>query len=99
MNAAALALPTSRQIVAIDAALLRGRDWRIALPGSLEGEYRQAIAEHRHQQLLRTGWLALVIFNSFLLVDLLIFFRAIMVGFAYLWRRGDLDWVRAVPKK
>ncbi|MEY4428713.1 MAG: hypothetical protein RLZZ182_1402 [Pseudomonadota bacterium] len=71
MNAAALALPTSRQIVAIDAALLRGRDWRIALPGSLEGEYRQAIAEHRHQQLLRTGWLALVIFNSFLLVDLL----------------------------
>lgn len=35
----------------------------------------------------------------FLLVDLLIFFGAIMVGFAYLWRRGDLDWVRAVPKK
>lgn len=71
MNAAALTLPTSRQIVAIDAALLRGRDWRIALPGGLEAEYRQAIAEHRHQQLLRTGWLALVIFNSFLLVDLL----------------------------
>jgi NADH-quinone oxidoreductase subunit A len=28
-------------------------------------------------------------------VDLLVFFGVILVGFAYLWRRGDLDWVRS----
>lgn len=27
--------------------------------------------------------------------DLLVFFGVVLVGFAYLWRRGDLDWVRA----
>jgi NADH-quinone oxidoreductase subunit A len=33
------------------------------------------------------GWLAFV--------DLLVFFGVLLVGFAYLWRRGDLDWVRS----
>lgn len=28
--------------------------------------------------------------------DLLVFFGVLLVGFAYLWRRGDLDWVRSV---
>lgn len=28
--------------------------------------------------------------------DLLVFFGVLLVGFAYLWKRGDLDWVRAV---
>ncbi len=32
------------------------------------------------------------------LVDLGIFFAVILVGFAYVWRRGDLDWVRAVGR-
>lgn len=27
--------------------------------------------------------------------DLVVFFAVILVGFAYLWKRGDLDWVRA----
>jgi NADH-quinone oxidoreductase subunit A len=35
----------------------------------------------------RLGWLAFV--------DLLVFFGVLLVGFAYLWRRGDLDWVRS----
>jgi NADH-quinone oxidoreductase subunit A len=30
------------------------------------------------------------------IVDILVFFAVLMVGFAYVWRRGDLDWVRAV---
>lgn len=30
------------------------------------------------------------------IVDIAIFFSVLMVGFAYVWRRGDLDWVRAV---
>lgn len=28
-------------------------------------------------------------------LDILIFFSVLMVGFAYVWRRGDIDWVRA----
>jgi NADH-quinone oxidoreductase subunit A len=30
------------------------------------------------------------------MVDLAIFFGVLLVGFAYVWSRGDLDWVRAV---
>src|SRR5262249_6302027 len=36
---------------------------------------------------------------SMALVDILAFFAILMVGFAYVWRRGDLDWVRAVAKE
>jgi NADH-quinone oxidoreductase subunit A len=35
----------------------------------------------------------------FSLVDIGAFFAVLMVGFAYVWRRGDLDWVRAVSKE
>jgi NADH-quinone oxidoreductase subunit A len=30
------------------------------------------------------------------MIDLGIFFAALLVGFAFVWRRGDLDWVRAI---
>jgi NADH-quinone oxidoreductase subunit A len=29
-------------------------------------------------------------------IDIVIFFGVLLVGFAYLWRRGDLDWVRSI---
>jgi NADH-quinone oxidoreductase subunit A len=28
--------------------------------------------------------------------DILVFFGVLLVGYAYLWRRGDLDWVRSM---
>ena len=28
--------------------------------------------------------------------DMAVFFAVLLVGFAYVWFRGDLDWVRAV---
>jgi NADH-quinone oxidoreductase subunit A len=28
-------------------------------------------------------------------VDIAVFFAVLLVGFAYLWKRGDLDWVRS----
>jgi len=31
--------------------------------------------------------------------DLLVFFGVLLVGFAYLWRRGDLDWVRSLASQ
>ena len=35
----------------------------------------------------------------FSLADIAVFFAVLLVGFAYVWRRGDLDWVRAVSKE
>jgi len=40
---------------------------------------------------LQLGWLGLA--------DILVFFCVLLVGFAYVWRRGDLDWIRALAKK
>ena len=38
-----------------------------------------------------TAWqLALIAFW-----DILVFFGVLLLGFAYLWKRGDLDWVRS----
>lgn len=31
-------------------------------------------------------------------VDIAVFFAVLLVGFAYVWKRGDLDWVRAYQK-
>src|SRR5438105_4647385 len=35
-------------------------------------------------------------FAEFAFLELLAFFGILLVGFAYLWRRGDLEWVRSV---
>lgn len=32
------------------------------------------------------------------LVDILVFFGVLLVGFAYVWKRGDLNWVRATAQ-
>jgi NADH-quinone oxidoreductase subunit A len=37
------------------------------------------------------GWLGFI--------DLLVFFGVLLVGFAYVWKRGDLDWIRALTRK
>jgi len=33
------------------------------------------------------------------IIDILVFFAVLLVGFAYVWKRGDLDWVRALSKE
>ncbi len=33
------------------------------------------------------------------LADILVFFGVLLVGFAYVWKRGDLDWVRAMMEQ
>lgn len=35
-------------------------------------------------------------FAQFAFLELLVFFGVLLVGFAYLWKRGDLEWVRSV---
>ena len=38
----------------------------------------------------KLAWLAFV--------DIMVFFGVLLVGFAYLWRRGDLEWVRSTAR-
>lgn len=40
---------------------------------------------------LQLGWIGLA--------DILVFFGVLLVGFAYVWKRGDLNWIRALTKK
>lgn len=51
-------------------------------PGTLPAD--QVISPHSAFELGLTG-----------LADILVFFGVLLVGFAYVWKRGDLDWVRA----
>jgi NADH-quinone oxidoreductase subunit A len=34
-------------------------------------------------------------FATLAMIDMAVFFGVLLVGFAYLWRRGDIDWVRS----
>jgi NADH-quinone oxidoreductase subunit A len=47
----------------------------------------------RAQKIVTQGALQLAWFT---LIDICVFFAVLLVGFAYVWKRGDLDWVRAV---
>jgi len=38
---------------------------------------------------LQLGWLAFA--------DIFVFFAVLLVGFAYVWKRGDLEWIKAMP--
>jgi NADH-quinone oxidoreductase subunit A len=55
-------------------------------PGSLTAE--QAISP---ATALKLGWMGVV--------DVLVFFGVLLVGFAYVWRRGDLEWVRTISQQ
>lgn len=64
-----------------------------ALPPADRGPLVQALIPGAPENLVIDPSLA----NQFAwitFVDILIFFTVLMVGFAYLWKRGDLNWVR-----
>ncbi len=54
-------------------------------PGSLTAD--QAVTAQTAMKLAWTG-----------VVDVLVFFAVLLVGFAYVWKRGDLEWVRTLSK-
>jgi NADH-quinone oxidoreductase subunit A len=82
-------LPVERQVAAFDAlvpdypehhdARQQVRDQLAAGDAASAREVRQAAGQ--------LGWLAFW--------DILVFFGVLLVGFAYLWKRGDLVWVRS----
>jgi NADH-quinone oxidoreductase subunit A len=54
-------------------------------PGSLTAD--QAVTAQAAMSLAWTG-----------VVDVLVFFAVLLVGFAYVWKRGDLEWVRTLSQ-
>lgn len=44
-----------------------------------------------HETALTMAWIGFA--------DIAVFFGVLLVGFAYVWKRGDLDWVRAMAQK
>src|ERR1019366_5148183 len=70
------------------------------VPSGMSNDAKQALGLTRYNESSKkyepvpikpdvaTGW-ARVAFS-----DILVFFGVLMVGFAYLWRRGDINWVR-----
>ena len=56
----------------------------VPLPGGGVAENQQQVREEARQLALAA------------MVDIGVFFAVLLVGFAYVWYRGDLDWVRAV---
>ena len=54
--------------------------------GQLENKERIFLEAQRQARSL--GWLALL--------EIAVFFGVLLVGYAYLWRRGDLAWVRSL---
>lgn len=58
----------SQSLSLIDQALTASF-WRLSLPGELEDQFRRDTFAARIAHTLRSGWLALFVFNSFLVVD------------------------------
>lgn len=72
--------------------LLKRREQLQAQAGTstnVDDQLRRIDAElHQHAAAARHfSWIAFV--------DILVFFGVLLVGFAYLWKRGDLNWVRS----
>jgi NADH-quinone oxidoreductase subunit A len=65
----------------------------LVTPPSLVAEVTAADDVTRSAQIIHKGanqlaWVTMA--------DIAVFFAVLLIGFAYVWRRGDLDWVRAV---
>jgi NADH-quinone oxidoreductase subunit A len=70
-----------------DAAALAAR---IELEQQLEAKVAEVFPNSQGEA-RSLAWLALG--------DILVFFGVLLVGFAYLWKRGDLEWVRSVSDR
>jgi NADH-quinone oxidoreductase subunit A len=65
----------------------------LEVPPSLRAEVTSADDLVRAEQVIHAGARQLAWVT---IVDIGAFFAVLLIGFAYVWRRGDLDWVRAV---
>jgi NADH-quinone oxidoreductase subunit A len=51
----------------------------------------QRATQIAHEGARQLGWVTIV--------DIAAFFAVLLIGFAYVWKRGDLDWVRHVSRE
>ncbi len=58
-----------------------------AISGPNKGKPEETITPIEQGDAYQFAWLAMI--------DMAVFFGMLLVGFAYLWRRGDIDWVRS----
>ncbi len=77
-----------------------------SVPPSLATQYDQQFAHNAHTRpITQDGEAAFVIRRGsrqlafVTIIDIAVFFGVLLVGFAYVWKRGDLDWVRAVARE
>jgi NADH-quinone oxidoreductase subunit A len=69
----------------------------VDVPATLRGAVPTRIAEQeRAEAIAHLGARQLALVT---IIDILVFFAVLMVGFAYVWKRGDLDWVRAMSRE
>jgi NADH-quinone oxidoreductase subunit A len=59
-----------------------------SLAGAASGDELAQAEQVIHEGARQLAWVTMV--------DIAAFFAVLLIGFAYVWRRGDLDWVRAV---
>ena len=80
-------------------AVLFGKTTRVADPSAEAPQVQVSLAEMGMstdvQSNLSETHTSASMLARIAFVDLLVFFGVVLVGFAYLWKRGDLDWVRA----
>ena len=71
------------------------------VPNSVPPSLETAVSTHldaaaRAEEIAHAGARQLALLS---IVDILAFFAVLLIGFAYVWWRGDLDWVRAVSRE
>jgi NADH-quinone oxidoreductase subunit A len=66
-----------------------------SIPPSLEGQISATSAADEAEQIIKKGSRQLALLS---IADIAVFFGVLMMGFFYVWKRGDLDWVRAVSR-
>ena len=72
------------------------RNTALPLVKPKEGEAAKTLSKDKANETVRDSFSTLA---KFTLIDIGIFFAVLIVGFFYVWKRGDLDWVRAVSEE
>jgi NADH-quinone oxidoreductase subunit A len=91
-NAPAVATSDGGQVAFTKDARLLQQELGIANPALPEGAATAAAAQRSIREgAYRLAWMSML--------DIAVFFGVLMMGFFYVWKRGDLDWVRAVSEE
>jgi NADH-quinone oxidoreductase subunit A len=90
-DAPAVATTEGGQVVLTKDARRLQQEMGIANPALLAGSTESAAEQSVRDGAYRLAWMSML--------DIAVFFGVLMMGFFYVWKRGDLDWVRAVSQE